>query len=205
MSSALLQQYLGTLNGKQSEYLQIIHDSGQHLLELINDILDLSKIEAGKASLEISSFSLHDVACSCLALLREKAQTKKVQLTEELTNLSPSEDFSGDERRIKQILLNLLSNAVKFTPAEGQVWLKMRQEGNTAIIEVVDNGIGIPEHKQHLVFERFEQLNHHHEGTGLGLALTRQLVEMHGGTIEFTSTVGKGTAFIVRLQSQPES
>jgi two-component system sensor histidine kinase/response regulator len=126
-------------------------------------------------------------------------------LTEEFTNLSPSEDFSGDERRVKQILLNLLSNAVKFTPPEGQVCLKMHQEGNTAIIEVVDNGIGIPEHKQHLVFERFEQLNHHHEGTGLGLALTRQLVEMHGGTIEFTSTVGEGTAFIVRLQSQPQS
>lgn len=205
MSSALLRQYLGTLNSKQVEYVKIIHDSGQHLLELINDILDLSKIEAGKASLEISNFCLYDVAYSCLALLREKAETKKVHLTEEFTNLSPSEDFSGDERRVKQILLNLLSNAVKFTPPEGQVCLRIRQEGNTAIIEVVDNGIGIPEHKQHLVFERFEQLNHHHEGTGLGLALTRQLVEMHGGTIEFTSAVGEGTAFIVRLQSQPQS
>lgn len=206
MSSALQQKLFGPLTGKQAEYIKIIHDSGAHLLQLINDILDLSKIEAGKASLQIGQFSLRAIAEQSLALLREKAKAQKVELISKLDGLNQFDVFLGDERRVKQILLNLLSNAVKFTPAGGTVWLRMQFDGNTALIEVEDTGIGIPEDKQHLLFESFQQidsaLNRKHEGTGLGLALTRQLIEMHNGTIQFSSAVGVGTVFTVHLQAQ---
>lgn len=207
MSSALLKQYFGSLNPKQSEYIQIIHNSGQHLLQLINDILDLSKIEAGKASLSIDQFSLRDVAEVSMALLREKAQVQKVKLVADLEGLPLNDNFYGDERRVKQILLNLLSNAVKFTPAGGMVRLCIYYDGHAVKIEVADTGIGIPPEQQHLLFQAFQQidsyLSRQHQGTGLGLALTRQLVEMHGGKIEFKSTVGVGTVFAVYLQAQP--
>ncbi|MEP0863396.1 ATP-binding protein [Funiculus sociatus GB2-A5] len=206
MSSALMQPYFGELNVKQKEYLNIIHRSGQHLLQLINDILDVSKIEAGKASLSLSQFSLLAVGHECLALLQEKAQVQQVSLMEDFTGLPQGEEFCGDERRVKQILLNLLSNAVKFTPPGGEVWLRIGYIDDKVMIEVSDTGIGIPLDKQHLLFEAFQQidssLNRQHEGTGLGLALTRQLVEMHGGTIEFNSQEGVGTVFTVYLQAQ---
>jgi PAS domain S-box-containing protein len=206
MSSALMQPYFGELSGKQKEYLKIIHNSGQHLLQLINDILDLSKIESGKASLTLSQFSLRQVGIESLELLQEKAQVHQVKLTADLAGLPPADEFWGDERRVRQILLNLLSNAVKFTPPGGEVWLRMQYEGNRAMIEVADTGIGIPMEKQHLLFEAFQQidssLNRQHEGTGLGLALTRQLVEMHGGTISFHSEVDAGTVFVVNLLAQ---
>ena len=206
MSSALMQPYFGELNVKQKEYLNIIHRSGQHLLQLINDILDVSKIEAGKASLLLSQFSLVRVASECLALLQEKAQAQQVSLMEDFTGLPEGDEFCGDERRVRQILLNLLSNAVKFTPPGGEVWLRIGYIDDKVMIEVSDTGIGIPLEKQHLLFEAFQQidssLNRQHEGTGLGLALTRQLVEMHGGTIEFNSQVGVGTVFTVYLQAQ---
>lgn len=206
MSSALLNCLFGSLTPKQSEYLRIIHNSGTHLLQLINDILDLSKIEAGKASLQISRFSLQETAEQSVALLREKAQVQKLVLHADLAGLQNCDRFVGDERRVKQILLNLLSNAIKFTPQGGQVWLRMRCDGNTATIEVEDTGIGIAQDKHHLIFEAFQQidsaLNRRHEGTGLGLALTRQLVEMHNGSISFKSQVGVGTVFTVHLQAQ---
>ncbi len=206
MSSALMQPYFGELSGKQKEYLKIIHNSGQHLLQLINDILDLSKIESGKASLTLSQFSLRQVGIESLELLQEKAQVQQVKLTGDFTELPPTDEFWGDERRVRQILLNLLSNAVKFTPPGGEVWLRMQYESNQAMIEVADTGIGIPMEKQHLLFEAFQQidssLNRQHEGTGLGLALTRQLVEMHGGTISFHSEVDAGTVFVVYLLAQ---
>ncbi|MBD1945439.1 GAF domain-containing protein [Coleofasciculus sp. FACHB-712] len=206
MSSALMQPYFGELSGKQKEYLKIIHNSGQHLLQLINDILDLSKIESGKASLTLSQFSLRQVGIESLELLQEKAQVQQVKLTGDFAELPPADEFWGDERRVRQILLNLLSNAVKFTPPGGEVWLRMQCESNQAMIEVADTGIGIPMEKQHLLFEAFQQidssLHRQHEGTGLGLALTRQLVEMHGGTISFHSEVDAGTVFVVYLLAQ---
>ena len=206
MSSALLKQFFGPLNPKQMEYLQVIYDSGNHLLQLINDILDLAKIESGKASLQISQFCLREVAEQSLALLRDKAQTQQIQLSAKLDALLKPDLFVGDERRVKQILLNLLSNAIKFTPAGGQVCLQMQYDGSTASIEVEDTGIGIPEAKQSLLFEAFQQidssLNRQHEGTGLGLALTRQLVEMHNGSIHCHSTLDVGTVFTVHLKSQ---
>ena len=206
MSSALLNQLFGPLTTKQSEYLRIIHNSGTHLLQLINDILDLSKIEAGKASLLVSQFSLREAAEQSLALFYEKAQSQNLCLHAELDSLQNRDLFMGDERRVKQILLNLLSNAVKFTPSGGAIWLRMSYDGTIAKIEVEDTGIGIAEDKLHLVFEAFQQidsaLNRRHEGTGLGLALTRQLVEMHNGSIHLKSTVGAGTVFTVYLQTQ---
>ena len=206
MSSALLNCLFGSLTPKQSEYLRIIHNSGTHLLQLINDILDLSKIEAGKASLQISRFSLQETAEQSVALLREKAQVQKLVLHADLEGLQHCDRFVGDERRVKQILLNLLSNAIKFTPQGGQVWLRMRCDGSIATIEVEDTGIGIAPDQHHLIFEAFQQidsaLNRKHEGTGLGLALTRQLVEMHNGSITFKSQVGIGTIFTVHLQAQ---
>ncbi|MBD1861281.1 MULTISPECIES: ATP-binding protein [Trichocoleus] len=206
MSSALLNRLFGSLTPKQSEYLGIIHNSGTHLLQLINDILDLSKIEAGKASLQISRFSLQEVAEQSVASLSEKAHGQKLVLTTDLVGLQKCDRFVGDQRRVKQILLNLLSNAIKFTPVGGQVWLRLRCDGNIVTIEVEDTGIGIAADKHHLLFEAFQQidsaLNRKHEGTGLGLALTRQLVEMHDGSISFKSQVGVGTVFTVHLQAQ---
>lgn len=206
MSSALLKQFLGSLNPKQAEYLQLIHSSGAHLLNLINDILDLAKIEAGKASLQVSQFSLRRIADESIDWLSEKARRQEVTLIKAFDDLPSEEFFWGDERRVKQILLNLLSNAVKFTTAGGKIWLRIIYDEGLAQIEVEDTGIGIPDDKQHLLFEAFQQidssLNRQHEGTGLGLALTRQLTEMHGGTIQFRSVVGQGTIFIVRLPSQ---
>jgi len=127
-------------------------------------------------------------------------------LTHDLAGLRNGDRFVGDERRVKQILLNLLSNAIKFTPQGGQVWLRMQSDGTTATIEVEDTGIGIATDKHHLIFEAFQQidsaLNRKHEGTGLGLALTRQLVEMHNGSISFKSQPGIGTIFTVHIQAQ---
>ncbi len=206
MSSALLNLLFGPLTTKQSEYLHIIHSSGAHLLQLINDILDLSKIEAGKASLQISEFSLRETAQQSLALFQEKAQSQKLTLTADLEGLQKHDLFRGDQRRVKQILLNLLSNAVKFTPAGGHIWLRVGCDGNMARIEVEDTGIGIADDQHNLVFEAFQQidsaLNRRHEGTGLGLALTRQLVEMHNGSIQFQSKLGVGTTFTIYLQTQ---
>lgn len=206
MSSALLNQLFGPLTTKQAEYLHIIHSSGAHLLQLINDILDLSKIEAGKASLQVSEFSLREAAQQSLALFHEKAQSQQLTLTVDLEGLQKHDLFTGDERRVKQILLNLLSNAVKFTPAGGHIWLRVGCDGNLAKIEVEDTGLGIAGDKHNLVFEAFQQidsaLNRRHEGTGLGLALTRQLVEMHNGNIQLQSKLGVGTTFTIYLQTQ---
>lgn len=206
MSSALLKQFFGSLNLKQQEYLQIIHDSGSHLLQIINDMLELVEIETGKAALQVSQFSLTTMAEQTLALLQKKFHPQQIHLHTDLRKLAEQDLFFGDERRIKQILLNLLSNAVKFTPPGGQVWLRIQPNQQAVVIEVEDTGIGIPANRQHLLFKSFQQVdgsvNRQHDGTGLGLALTQQLVEMHDGTISFKSTEGVGTIFTVYLHSQ---
>jgi two-component system sensor histidine kinase/response regulator len=199
---------------KQQEYLRIIKRSGEHLLELINDILDVSQVEAGKTILNITHFSLSQLAHQSLQMLREKASSNGVDLVLDLRiesspNHTSSEDdfFSADRRRIYQILLNLLSNAVKFTPAGGRVILRVWVENNYAIFQVEDTGIGIPASQHTLLFQKFQQLDsayhRNYEGTGLGLALTKQLVELHGGTIEVESTVGVGSIFTVKLPAHP--
>ncbi|MBF2025639.1 MAG: GAF domain-containing protein, partial [Oscillatoriales cyanobacterium C42_A2020_001] len=200
---------------KQQEYLKIIRNSGGHLLELINDILDLSKVEAGRTILDVQEFSLTQVAQECMRMLRDKAQQSQITLELDLRlessdpNVSTpkSDRFAADPRRVKQILLNLLSNAIKFTPPAGQVTLRVWLEAGTAIFQVEDTGIGIPDNQFHQLFKKFQQLDRsyhrQYEGTGLGLALTKQLVELHGGRIEVESVVDVGSTFTVWLPAQP--
>ncbi|MBW4492003.1 MAG: response regulator [Oscillatoria princeps RMCB-10] len=209
MSATLLRWSLGQLNQKQRSYLQTIHESGEHLLELINDILDLSQVEAGKTVLNISEFSLRQLAGQSLQELQEKARSGGVELEMDLKVEAGRDRFTADYRRVKQIVYNLLSNAVKFTHAGGVVTLRVWVEGNAALFQVEDTGIGIPENQLPLLFEKFQQLDssHHRKygGTGLGLALTKQLVELHGGMIEVESAVGEGSTFTVWLPAQPLS
>jgi len=206
LSATLLRWPLGELSQKQQDYLQTIHDSGQHLLDLINDILELSQVEAGKAILNLRKFSLSQVAHQSLQILQEKALVSGVNLGIEL-KIEPSRDrFPADPQRVKQILLNLLTNAVKFTPKGGKVILRVWLENNTAVFQVEDTGIGIPEDQRSLLFEKFQQLDsaYHrkYEGIGLGLALTKKLVELHSGWIEVESSVGVGSTFTVWLPAQ---
>lgn len=198
--------YQKILQQKQKSYLETIHDSGTHLLALINDILDLSQVEAGKTILQISQLSLTKLAQQSLHLFRDQAQRQDVGLKCEL-QIQPNQDlFAADERRVKQILYNLLSNGIKFTPAKGEVTLRVKVSDNVAVFEVEDTGIGIPQEQQHLLFEKFQQIDSSYHrrygGTGLGLALTKQLVELHGGVIQFKSKVDEGSIFTVYLPTQ---
>ncbi|WP_026735414.1 GAF domain-containing sensor histidine kinase [Fischerella sp. PCC 9605] len=208
MSSTLLRWSFGELNQRQREYLQTIHDSGEHLLEMINDILELSQIEAGKAVLNITEFSLADIAKKTVASLLEKATSQQVNLKLDLLIDQQRDRFSADVRRVEQILWNLLTNAIKFTPEGGNVTLRLWVEDDTAVFQIEDTGIGIPQEQLPLLFEKFHQLDtpyrRRYEGTGLGLALTKQLVELHRGRIEVESTVGVGSVFTVWLPIQPE-
>jgi two-component system, sensor histidine kinase and response regulator len=192
---------------KQKEYLQTIHNSGEHLLELINDILDLSQVEAGKTVLTVSAFSLSQIAQQTLQLLQERATQHAIALTLDSRIPPEQETFRADMRRVRQILINLLNNAIKFTPEQGQVTLRVRVMGDHAVLQVIDTGIGIPAHQRPLLFQKFQQLepslHRKYEGTGLGLALTKQLVELHGGWIEVESEVGVGSIFTVHLPNQP--
>jgi two-component system, sensor histidine kinase and response regulator len=201
MSSTLLRWPLGELSQRQRNYLQTIHDSGEHLLAMINDILDLSQIEAGKTVLNISEFSLVKSAENTVECLLEKATSEKITLKLDL-QINPARDrFTADSGRVEQILWNLLTNAIKFTPEGGSVTLRLWVEENTAIFQVEDTGIGIPEDKLPLLFEKFHQLDtpyrRRYQGTGVGLALTKQLIELHRGRIEVESTVGIGSIFTV--------
>ncbi|MBD2138246.1 GAF domain-containing sensor histidine kinase [Anabaena sp. FACHB-1237] len=206
MSSTLLKWPLGELSQRQRNYLQTIHDSGEHLLEMINDILDLSQIQAGKTVLNIERFSLIKVAQNSLSCVKDKAKEKNITLELDL-QINPTQDeFTGDATRMEQIIWNLLTNAIKFTPENGTVILRLWIEDNTAIWQVEDTGIGIPEDKLTLLFEKFQQLDtpyrRNYQGTGLGLALTKQLVELHRGRIEVESTVGIGSVFTVWIPNQ---
>ncbi|MCP6761548.1 MAG: GAF domain-containing sensor histidine kinase [Fischerella sp. CENA71] len=208
MSATLLRWSFGDLNQRQREYLQTIHDSGEHLLEMIHDILDLSQIEAGKAVLNITEFSLVKIAENIIASLLEKATSQQVTLRLELLVDQKGDRFTADVRRVEQILWNLLSNGIKFTPEGGNVTLRLWMEDDTAVFQVEDTGIGIPQEQLPLLFEKFHQLDtpyrRRYEGTGLGLALTKQLVELHRGRIEVESTVGVGSIFTVWIPVQPE-
>jgi two-component system sensor histidine kinase/response regulator len=197
---------------KQQDYLRTIQNRGEHLLALINDILELSQVESGKTMLQVREFSLAQMARRALSLLQERADAKQVQLSLDLdwrsNGLESGElRFQADPQRMQQILMNLLSNAVKFTPAGGQVTLQVAIHGNTAMLKVSDTGIGIPDSQRPLLFQKFQQLDasyrRNYEGTGLGLALTKQLVDLHGGKIQVESAVGVGSVFTVFLPSQP--
>jgi PAS domain S-box-containing protein len=197
-SEVLQDQIFGTLNEKQVGYINNILTSGRHLLSLINDILDLSKVESGKMKLELCVFPLRETMGASLMMLKEKSLKGGISLNMSLT---PEADIciEADQRKLKQILFNLLSNAVKFTPAGGTVDMDAARNDDVIIITVTDSGIGIKEEDISKLFHPFTQLESaytkEYEGTGLGLALNRNLVELHGGMVWVESQFGKGSKF----------
>jgi signal transduction histidine kinase len=200
-SEVLLERMFGELNDKQEEYLQDILASGRHLLSLINDILDLSKIEAGRMELELSDFDLPQALDNALTLVRERANRRGIALDHLIGDgVGP---FTGDERKIKQVLLNLLSNAVKFTPEGGRIGVRATLNNGSVEISVTDTGVGIAPEDHEAVFEEFRQVGtdeaKKREGTGLGLALARRFVELHGGKLWLESQVGHGSTFTFNL------
>jgi GAF domain-containing protein len=200
-SEVLGERLFGELNEKQAEYTEDILTSGRHLLSLINEILDLSKVEAGRMELEVAAFDLPLAIDNARTFVRERAT--KHGITLDVAVDQRLGEFTGDERKIKQILLNLLSNAVKFTPEGGRVGINARQTNGAVEISVSDTGIGIAPEDQAKIFEEFRQVGgdyaHKKEGTGLGLTLAKKFVELHGGKIWVESGVGKGSRFIFTL------
>ena len=200
-SEVLLEKLFGELNDKQNEYVDDILSSGRHLLSLINDILDLSKIEAGHMELELTTFDLPNALDNALVLIRERASRHGVRVERVVDEQLG--DLRGDERKIKQVLVNLLSNAVKFTPEGGKIQVRASLDNSAVQISVSDTGIGIaPEHHD-AIFEEFRQVGSDYarkrEGTGLGLTLTKKFIEMHGGRIWVESEPGKGSTFTFTL------
>jgi signal transduction histidine kinase len=203
-SEVLNERMFGELNDKQAEYLKDIHASGTHLLSLINDILDLSKVEAGRMELELSDFSLPSAIDSALTLVRERATRRGITLRAAIHD--GIGEISGDERKIRQVLLNLLSNAIKFTPEGGRIEVQAVPEAGAVDVSVSDTGVGIAPEEQEAAFEEFRQVGASaakQEGTGLGLALCRKFVELHGGKIWVTSALGSGSTFTFRLPTTP--
>jgi signal transduction histidine kinase len=199
-SEILAEKMFGDINEKQTEYLQDILESGRHLLSLINDILDLSKIEAGRMELELSEFDLPQAIENALVLVRERASRRGIRLG---STIDPGlATIGGDERKVKQVLLNLLSNALKFTPEGGQIDVGARLHDQMVEVSVADTGIGIAPEDQAAVFEEFRQVgtaDKKAEGTGLGLALSRKFIELHGGRIWVKSQLGAGSTFTFTL------
>ena len=196
-SEVLLEKMFGDVNAKQEEYLNDILASGRHLLSLINDILDLAKIEAGRMEIDVEEFDLAPAIDNALVLIRERATRKSLVLETRLAAGLGS--VRGDQRKIKQVLVNLLSNAVKFTPEGGRIEVAAERVDGHVEVAVTDTGIGIAPEDHDAVFEEFRQVGtdyaKKHEGTGLGLALSRKFVELHGGRIWLKSRPGEGSTF----------
>jgi signal transduction histidine kinase len=208
-SDVLLERMFGDLNDRQEEYLRDIRDSGRHLLELIGEILDLSKVEAGRMELDLAPVSLSTVLEHGVAMIHERANRRGVSLTLEFEGDPGLVD--ADELKLKQVVLNLLSNAVKFTDAGGSVRVTARADGEWAQVEVRDTGIGIAEDEQERIFEAFQRggrgVRTSTEGTGLGLTLSKRIVELHGGRLWMHSRLGEGSTFgfaIPRAHAEPE-
>ena len=193
---------LGPLgNPKYEEYAKDINDSGRHLLALIQDILDLSKIEAGKIELDEEGIDVAMTIRSCLVLVKERAENSGVKLKTDIPQELPM--LHADPCKLKQIFVNLLSNAVKFTPAGGEVILKAWwREESGYVFQVVDTGIGMALADIPTALSPFGQVDSTHGGTGLGLPLTKSLVEMHGGSLDLQSEVGVGTTVTVRFPKE---
>jgi signal transduction histidine kinase len=204
-SEVLVERMFGELNPKQEEYLQDVLSSGRHLLSLINDILDLSKIEAGHMELDASVFDLPAALESCLTLVRERATHHGIAL--ELAVEGSLGQIVADERKVRQVVLNLLSNAVKFTPEGGRVSVSVAPGDAETEISVSDTGIGIAPGDREAIFEEFRQAGGDsagkREGTGLGLTLAKKFVELHGGRLWVTSEVGKGSTFTFTIPGRP--
>lgn len=209
LSEALLEEVFGSLTPKQRQFLQTIEKSGQHLLALINDILDLAKIGSGKMELEWHSVLLHSVCESSLNFVKHQAQQKQIRLTYDIDQTIT--EIEADERRLLQVLVNLLTNAVKFTPAGGQVKFEVVMNLPQQAVEfrVTDSGIGIAPEDLGQIFQPFIQVDsslaRYYTGTGLGLAIVQRIVDLHGGSIRVESEVGRGSCFTVILPWHPVS
>jgi signal transduction histidine kinase len=202
-SQVLRDEMVGPVNEKQGEYLDDIISSGNHLLSLINDVLDLSKVEAGQVELEVHPFSLREALERGVVMVRERATEDGVRVA---FVADPEVDVvAGDERRIKQVIFNLLSNAVKFTPAGGEVDVSATRANGEVRVSVADTGPGIAPEDRERIFEEFQQSETGvglREGTGLGLALSKRYVELHGGRIWVESEVGRGSTFTFVLPAR---
>ena len=205
-SELLRDDLAGKISDKQRhDCLDNIHNSGRHLLSLINDILDLTKIEAGRMDLVYEEFGVDSAIREVLNVVRSLAMKKEIEIA---STIEPQNALLiADKNKFKQVLYNLLSNAIKFTPPDGKVAVTATAAGEKLVITVKDSGIGIPPELQHKIFGAFYQVqsasNREYPGTGLGLALTRKLVELHGGVIDFDSRPGEGTTFRVELPARP--
>lgn len=199
-SELLAEELEGPLNDKQRRFVQHVHKDSLHLLELINDILDISKIEAGRLELRREAFDFAALVAESLASVRALAEAKTQRLEAEL-DVPTAVD--ADRLRIKQVLVNLLSNAIKFTPEGGRIRVEANVQDSFLAISVSDDGIGIPAEEQEFIFDKFHQVGATtkgvREGTGLGLAITKRLVEEHGGTIRVESQLRKGSTFVITL------
>jgi signal transduction histidine kinase len=195
-SEVLGERMFGGLNEKQEEYLKDIHGSGQHLLSLINDILDLSKIEAGRMELDLGAFDLPNVIDTAVLLIRERAGRHGIVL--QVTVDVGLGSIQGDERKVKQVLLNLLSNAIKFTPEGGRIEIRTQPVNGSVEVSVSDTGVGIAPEDQEAIFEEFRQVgtaDKRSRASGSGLALSRKFIELHGGRIWVESQLGVGSTF----------
>jgi signal transduction histidine kinase/CheY-like chemotaxis protein len=216
LSSLLKNQMTGALNERQSRYAHLIYQSGRHLILIVNDILDLTRIETGQLELSLETVHIEKV---CLAAYEQAQQLHEAeQNTEDATETQPRTTFTltvqpgldgfiADELRLRQMLCNLLSNALKFTEPGGAIGLKVEEWEGWLAFQVWDTGIGIPANKQHLIFQKFQQLENpltrQFEGTGLGLVLTQRLARLHGGDVTFTSVEGEGSQFTLLLPPRP--
>jgi PAS domain S-box-containing protein len=203
-SQILNEQYFGSLNEKQVEYVTDILDSGKHLLSLINDILDLSKIEAGKVELEMSTVNIKELLQNSLVMVKEKALAHGITLNIQTSDSIDTMEIRGDVRRLKQVMFNLLSNAAKFTPDGGSITVEAKRNGTELLVSVSDTGIGITPEEQKKIFKEFYQISsgiqNKNPGTGLGLAITKNIIEKHGGKIWVESEgLNKGSRFIFTL------
>lgn len=195
-SELLSKEVVGSLNQRQSDYTRYIYDSGNHLLALVNDTLDLSKIEAGKMELHLNEVHIPDLVRSAAPIIQERYRDGGVELKIELPQeMNP---VFADERRLRQVLYNLLANAIRFTPSGGVVRIVVKDDPSRVCFAIEDMGVGIDAKDQIKLFQPFSQLDAakgRGEGTGLGLAVTKHLVELHNGRIEVESQVGKGSTF----------
>ena len=210
-SNMLLREIYGTLNLKQKDYLQRISDSGEYLLSLVNDILDIAKINAKKEEIILSNINIKNLCEDVMIIIEEEAKSKNLKLILEIDN--SIKNIKVDQRRIKQILMNLLSNGVKFT-SKGSITLKVYSEHNHILFSVIDTGIGIDKNEQIKLFQPFQQIssnvyqnsinqsnksNKSKKGTGLGLALSQKLAHLHGGKIICESELNQGSCFTLYL------
>ena len=203
-SEVLLERMFGELNERQEDYLQDILGSGKHLLALLNDILDLSKVEAGQMELDVTTFPAQDALQYAMSLVRERAAQHSI--TTHLDIAPELGSITADELRFKQVLLNLLSNAVKFTPDGGRINVTAWREATDFIVTVSDTGVGILPADRDRIFDSFQQGGRSAskvEGTGLGLTLTRRIVELHNGRLWLTSEPGSGSMFGFSLPQDP--